>query len=40
MPFIETTYVNSNGAAASGRSRGENIDHIAGIRLRVRGSGV
>lgn len=39
MPFVKTALISGAGAARSQGSGGENINHFAGVRMRVIGSG-
>lgn len=39
MPFIKTAMLNDRGAARTGGSAGEMINHFTGTRIRVTGSG-
>ncbi len=39
MPFIKTAMLNDRGAARTGGSAGEMINHFTGVRMRVIGQG-
>ena len=39
MPFVQTAMIDASGAARPKGSKGENINHYTGIRMRVVGSG-
>lgn len=39
MPFVKTAYLSDQGTARESGSSGENINHVAAVRMRVTGTG-